>query len=154
MLFRSVTAALEWGHRRQTAYAYPFVRRQRVDSRRWHTALQRNIPLRSSLLSLQLRGGWQEGSGQPFSDGTLATPSDKQSPPPTTDTWLLREYEWLTAGQYHLGFTMKVAFPVRPALPAYVSISADHCRAPHPGHRDQLAGTDRTTATLAVGCTF
>ena len=150
----TVTAALEWGHRRQTAYAYPFVRRQRVDSRHWHAALQRNIPLRSSLLSLQLRGGWQEGSGQPFSDGTLAMPSDKQSPPPTTDTWLLREYEWLTAGQYHLGVTAKVAFPVRPALPAYISISADHCRAPHPEHRDQLAGTDRSTATLAVGCTF
>ncbi len=151
----TVRAAFSWMHRKQTAYLYPYYHRQKLDSRELSLSLGRNIFLRRSMLTLTAAAAFGKGSGEPFEEGTFAAPSDKQTPPPTMDAWLYREYEYLTASRHQLAFGAKYSFLIpTTAFPAYVAVNVVHRKAHCPGHREFLSGTDRTLLRLAVGTVF
>ena len=72
----TVKAGIEWLHRRQTAYVYPYYRRQTLDSRELFASLTRNLTCRRGVFSLGINGSFRYGDGQPSEDLTFAEPSD------------------------------------------------------------------------------
>ena len=149
----TVKAHYRWMHRKQTAYEYPYYRRQKIDNRETGLSITRNLTLRRGVLSLNAEGAFISGKGKPFEDLTFTEPSDKQIPPPTMEAWLYREYRWLTAPQYTLGGSAKYTF-VLPAIhtATYVEASARHRKAN--ATNEFCTGRDCTTLTVAVGCHF
>ena len=83
-------AAIDLRHRKQTAYQYPYYRRQDIRSTELSLHASRNIFLPKGVLSLSANFSWLKGSGEPFEDGTLAEPSDRQTPPPSMDALLYK----------------------------------------------------------------
>ena len=152
-LFR---AGLNWHHREQTAYVYPFARRQDISSREPFVSLCRNIVAArksSAYWTFALDFSFLKGSGQPFEDFTYLAPSDKQELPPSMDAYLWREYTWLTAAQYHIGGSAAYSFILPgPKLRTFVRLSLSHRKANEGSNYSQ--GCDFTSGTLAVGCTF
>lgn len=148
-----ITASCQWMHRKQTAYDYPYYRRQRLNNQEWGLSATRHLLLRKGILSMSLSGAFLHGSGDPFEDLTFVAPSDKQHPSPTMDTWLYREYQWLTAPQYTAGACARYAFRF-PAtrLATYVGASVRHHKVNAPNAYSN--GRDHTQATLFLGCTF
>lgn len=148
-------AGYTWLHRKQTAYVYPYYRRQRLDNASWSASLTRNIVFGRSMLTLTAGVRIGEGSGDAYEDGTFIEPSDKQSQPPQMETWLYREYEYLVAAQRELSFSARYSFVVpRTSFPVYVGFDCLHRKAAHPQYREYLVGTDHTRLRLSVGSTF
>lgn len=148
-------ADLNWHHRQQTAYAYPFLRRQDISSTEPFVSVSHSIPVsrRSSFLTVSLDFSFLNGSGEPFEDFTCQTPSDKQEAPATMDAYLWREYTWLTAAQYHVGSSVTYSFPMPGThLLTYVRLGLSHRKCNDTS--DYSLGRDYTSATLAMGCTF
>ncbi|MBQ9357520.1 MAG: hypothetical protein IJT98_09575 [Prevotella sp.] len=149
----TLQAGTAWQHRKQTAYLFPDYRRQDISSKTFFSSVTRNILTRSGLLTLQADVSFTCGSGEPFEDGMLQEPSDKHASPATMDAYLWREYLWLTANQYTVGGTAKYCFSIPKArLTPYVKASLHHHKANV--HNEYLAGRDRTTAAIAIGCEF
>ena len=153
----SLRVGLNWHRREQTAYVYPFYRRQELHSLEPFMSIGHNRAVaRSStapVWSLALDFAFLNGRGEPFEDLTFQQPSDKQELPPSMDACLWREYEWLTSAQYYVGGTVKYSF-VMPAtrLRTYARLSLAHRKANECGEYSN--GRDRTTATVAIGCDF
>lgn len=141
----TITAGYHWQQRDITAYLYPYYRQQQLRINEWSGSITRNLLFDNSILSITARGGYQQGSGKPYKDGTFVTPSSKQPEPATMPALLNRDYEYLTASQYALGLQAKYAF----IFPS--TLLRTHIRAAF----DYRKATDsRTTLTLALGCTF
>jgi len=149
----TLQAGFARNHRKQTAYLYPYYRRQRLNSETFFASACRNIICPKGVWSLQVNGSFRQGDGEPYEDLLMATPSDKATPPPTMTTYLMREYLWLTAPQYMIGGMVKYAF-ILPStkLKTYVKGTMTHHKSNH--ITDDAVGRDRTTATIAVGCEF
>ena len=147
---------LNWHHREQTAYVYPFARRQNISSHEPFVSLCRNIAAArksSAYWTFALDFSFLKGSGEPFEDFTYQAPSDKQELPPTMDAYLWREYTWLTAAQYHIGGSAAYSFIMPgPKLRTFVRFSLSHRKANESNIYSQ--GCDFTTGSLAVGCAF
>ena len=149
----SLTAGYQWLHRKQTAYVYPYYRRQTIDTGEGYLACTRHLLIGPGELALTLRGSFKKGHGAPFEDLTFATPSDKQTPPPTMEAWLYREHQWLTSAQYGIGGDARYCFPVsRTRLVAFVGLAASHRKANETN--DYSIGRDRTTLEVKAGCRF
>ena len=173
----TVRAGLNWHHREQTAYLYPYYRRQDISSREPFVCLCRNIvtPLRhkrttdapqpaatarntgsggdSPCWTLALHFSFLKGKGLPYEDLTYQQPSDKQSLPPSMDTYLWREYQWLTSAQYQVGGAVACSF-IMPGtrLRTCARLAVSHRKANETdGH---TLGRDHTTASFSIGCQF
>ena len=164
-------AQLDYRNREQKAYLYPYYRYQDLSTIAMSASVTRNILLSKGMLSLQLDAAFQQGQSrepevwsavspptatdteQPCYDGTFATPSDKQSPPASMDAYLWREYQWWVAPQRTIGGTAKYTF-VFPGtnMPTHIRLTVHHRKANHTYNYSQ--GCDRTTATVAIGCSF
>lgn len=149
----TLRAAVNMMHRKQTAYVYPYFRRQTLDN----TALQlegtRNVILKKGVLSVSASLSYQKGSGEPYEDGTFIPPSDKQTAPPEVAAYLWREYQYLTAAQYGIGGSVRYAF-IFPAtrLNTHVQLGIHHRKANETF--DYSNGKDHTQVSLAIGCLF
>lgn len=169
----TIRAGLNWHHREQTAYIYPFYRRQDISSREPFVSVCRNVKskasspagegqglqipasrcLRRAYWTFALDFSFLKGSGQPYEDGTFQTPSDKQELPPTMEAYLWREYLWLTAAQYQVGGSVAYSFTFPGTrLLTHVRLSLSHRKANETCEYSN--GHDRTTATVAIGCSF
>jgi len=149
----TLRAGIDWLHRKQTSYTYPYYRRQEIDNQEYSLEAARNIRMRKGVLTLQATLSWKEGTGEPHEDLTFVTPSDKQTPPPSMDAWLYREHQWLTSAQYAVGGSVKYSFTVpRTRLHAFVKAAASHRKANETNAYS--IGCDRTCGSLSVGCQF
>ena len=156
------TASLQNQRRKQTAYLYPFRRRQ--DLRRIEGVIQagHNIVLSKGVLSVAAHFAFAKGGGEPYEDDTMSQPSDKQTPPATMEAFLYREYRYFTAPQYHLGASVQYAFLMPGThLNTHIRGQIDHHKANATPHsqgenesNDYCPGNDRIRLTLTVGCTF
>ena len=149
----TLQAGLDWGHRKQTAYRYPYYRRQRLNTRKYFLTASHRLKAARGVWTIQLEGAFIHGDGQPFEDHAFVQPSDKQTQPPAMEAYLWQEYRWLTAPQYRVGTAASYAFVV-PALglKTFVKAALHH----HKSNQTNAyaSGRDRTTATLAIGCEF
>ena len=149
----TLRARYGWMHRKQTAYVYPYYRRQSLDNHEISLSIARHFQLRHGVLALEADGGFLKGKGKPYEDLTFAQPSDRQSPPPTMDAWLYREYQWLTAAQYTVGGRVRYSFVIpHVAIASFAEVRARHRKANETN--EWSAGRDHTTVSVALGCRF
>ena len=147
------TASLLNQRRKQTAYLYPFRRRQNLRHTEGVIQAGHNIVLSKGVLSVAAHFAFAKGSGEPYEDDTMSQPSDKQTSPATMEAFLYREYRYFTAPQYHLGTSVQYAFLMPGThLNTHIRGQIDHHKANE--SNDYCPGNDRTRLTLAVGCTF
>jgi len=139
--------------RKQTAYLYPYFRRQNIKNVQTQLAVCRNQMIGKGVLSLSLQFAYLNGSGEPYEDGTFATPSDKQSDPDNVNAYLYREYQYLTASQYSVGGNVKYSF-IMPAtrMKTFVMLGVNHRKANET--YDFSQGRDHTTLCCSIGCLF
>ena len=149
----TIEAAMNWMKRKQTAYIFPYYRRQNLHNTEGTLAVSRNIIANKGVWTVSLFGSYLKGGGAPYEDLTFQTPSDKQTVPPSMDAYLYREYLYLTAAQFSIGGNVKYAF-VFPAtrLKTYAKVSLAHRKANETNMYSN--GQNRTQATLAIGCEF
>ncbi len=148
----TLTASAQWTTTRQTGYVYPYYRRQELSTQCYGAALRRNVALRHSLLTATVALDWQDGAGAPMTDGTLATPSDKQTAPPSMDDYLYRHHDYVTARR--IGCETRLRYAI--ALPAigmkpYAELQYRLCRARNVSWLD---GSLRQHIGLTIGTTF
>ncbi len=149
----TIKASYDWAHRKQTAYRYPYYRRQTIDNHELSLECTRNIFMRKGILTLKGLFSFLEGEGAPYDDLTFVETSDKQTPPPTMDTWMMREYRWLTAPQYKIGGSIGYALMMPGTrMATYAQLRASHQKAN--ATNEQCIGNDRTTVSIAIGTTF
>lgn len=149
----TVQAALQWYHRHQTAFLYPYYRRQRIGNRDYSLSVERNFLLPKGVLTVNLHGSLRKGIGSLADDGTLAEPSEKQEFPPTMEAFLCREYQYLAASGYSVGGRCRYAFLLPGIkLRPHVELSVDQRKANVTF--DYSQGCDNTTLSLTVGCIF
>ncbi len=146
-------AGLDWQHRKQTAYVYPYYRRQRLTTQEPFVAATRRIMTRQGVWSFTLDARFRKGSGEPCEDLSFMEPSDKQQAPASMDAYLWREYRWLTAAQYQVGAAVRYAF-IMPGtrMKLHAEAAMTHRKANET--YEQCLGRDRTTGTLTIGATF
>lgn len=154
----TVQAGLNWLHRKQTVYLYPYARRQRLTVYESFVSLCRNIidAKTSAIWSFALDASFRTGTGEPYEDFPLNAieTTVPDTPVPTMEAYLWREYQWLTAAQYQIGGTVKYAFKLKslPSVLPYVKATLSHRKANQTFEYSN--GRDRTTAAIALGCTF
>lgn len=149
----TVQAGIDGMSRKQTAYVFPYYRRQHISNLAPFASVCRNITTDKGVWSLSLKGSYQKGSGTPYEDLTFQTPSDKQSPPPSMDTYLYREYQYLTASQFCVSGQAKYAFIFPNShIKTYARAALSHRKANETNAYSN--GQNRTQATLAIGCEF
>ena len=147
------SASLHAERRAQTAYVYPYYRFQNLKTHEVSASLTRHLAFKHGIWSLTFGGSYREGSGEPAVDGSFVTPDSKMSFPPTMQTYLMREYQYLTSPQYTVGGSVKYTFPMpRMGLQPYMRVGLTHtkCNAA----TIHAEGRDRTVGTVALGCTF
>lgn len=149
----SFEGGLRWAHHKQTAYLFPYYRRQHYTGYEPFISLTRNIATQKGVWTAQAGASFRHGNGTPADDGTFIEPSDKQMPPPTMDTYFWRDYQWMNAAQYEVGASGQYAF-IMPStsMKTYVRIALSHRKCNE--RNEYMAGPDRTTATLTLGCEF
>ena len=161
--YLEIHASYQWLHRKQTAYAYPYLRRQKLNNSQVAVDITRHVPLRSALLDININGSFLQGWGAPYQDNTFIQPSDKQTPPPSMDYYLLREHRYLTAPQYTIGGGIKYTTSHFLGLKGYPSIAISllhrKCNTnPSPITQqptpDMDSQRDHTTLTMTIGYTF
>ena len=139
--------------RKQTAYIYPYLRRQELKSCTITMRVTRNLQLRRGILTVSANIGYKRGSGEPYQDETIIPPSDKQTSPDEMSAYLWREYQYLTAAQYQIGGNIKYAviFPGT-KLKTHVGLTINHRKANET--YEYSNGKDNTQMAVSVGCTF
>lgn len=149
----SLEGGLRWTHHKQTAYLFPYYRRQHYTSYEPFVSLTRNIAKQRGVWTVQAGASFRYGDGTPADDGTFIEPSDKQTPPPTMETYFWRDYQWMNAAQYEIGASCQYSF-IMPSttMKTYVRAALSHRKCNE--RSAYTAGPDRTTATLTVGCGF
>lgn len=149
----TLQTGINWMTRKQTAYVYPYYRRQDISNYSPFVSVCRNIVTAKGVWSVTLNGSYLKGSGSPFEDNTFQTPSDKQVTPPSMEAYLYREYQYLTASQFSLGGNVKYAFIFpNTHLKTYTQISLAHQKANETYSYSN--GRNHTQAILAIGCEF
>ena len=139
--------------RKQTAYYYPYFRRQELRSTEIFMQASHNFPIGKQLLTVSLGGSWLNGSGNPFEDGTFITPSDKQTGMNTMIPYLYRNYDYLTASRYSLNGSVKYSFIIpKTTLHTYVLAQVNHRKTSEIS--EYTLGKDHTTLHFRVGCVF
>ena len=149
----TLSAAYHWQQRQQTAYLYPYYRHQQLTTHTLTASILRNVLTRRGVWTAALQGSYQKGSGAPYTDGTYATPSEKQAPPATMNTFLYQDYHLLTSPQFALAAEGKYAFRFPGTqLLTHVRLNVEYRRATQLAADD--CGRQWTALTLAAGCTF
>jgi len=151
----TLLAGTSWMERKQTAFLYPYFRYQKLSSQTYFLSLTHNHILKSGIWSFSLNSSYQKGSGDPYEDGTFQTASAKQTPPPAMQAYLMQEYHYLTASQYSIGGQVKYAFPFPgTSLLTHIRFTLSHQKANGVDISSCPIGRDRTSGTIAIGCTF
>ena len=149
----TLQAGANWMQRRQTAYLYPYYRRQDIASQELFANATYHLLKRKGLWSFTVSGQLLSGEGKPYEDLTFETPSDRQQPPATMEAWLMREHQYLTASQYAVCGQVKYSFILsNTRLKPHVRLSLSHRKANNTNNYSN--GCDQLQGSIAVGCTF
>lgn len=149
----TVQAGVQHRDRRQTAYVFPFYRRQHLHNTEGTLLISHNIIKQKGYWTLTLQGSYLKGHGTPYEDHYFQMPSDKQPLPPSMDAYLYREYQWLTASQFGVGSTVEYHFMMPGTqLNTHAGISIHHRQANE--HDCYTLGRHHTKVALTLGCAF
>ncbi len=149
----TVGLSLNLMHRKQTAYQFPYYRRQKISSAEITAQCARNFHIGRGTLKAALTAAYKKGSGEPSEDLLFVAPSDKQTAPATMEAFLEQEYLYHTSPQYRIGGSIRYSFrfPGTP-LATFAALSVDHHR--RNGRRSDYIGITNTAYAISIGCTF
>jgi hypothetical protein len=149
----TLAAGVHRMHRKQTAYLYPYYRRQDLNQTKGLINVTRNLIGNKSMWSLSLSTSYQKGSGEPYEDLTFAAPSEKQPLPSTMPAWLYQEYRYLTAGQYAVGADVKYSFVFpNTKISSFVKGAFDYSTSNT--SNEYVESDNRLRLSLSIGCQF
>lgn len=144
--------SLDHYRREQIASRHPYYRLQRLHTSALRLAFERNFTGKRDSYNIRLGGGYGFGGGDRNIDGTYATPSADQPPPRTMDTFLLHEFEYLTARQVNGEVAFQYARQVGgKGLRLFGSLSYGITRALE---AEYVPGHSRHGIRLVLGCAF
>ncbi len=134
------------------ASVYPYYRKQNLKMTDIHVSAERNLVRQKNLYNLLLGAAYHSGSGDAKEDGFYATPSEGQQEPAGMDTYLYREYDYLTARQVKGEIGLKYARALENQdIKCHVSLRYEVRKA---FDAEYLGNGLRHEVRLAVGCTF
>ena len=149
----TIQAGINSAERKQTAYAYPYYRSQHLQNFELFGRISYTLVTRCGWWSFALKGSFGRGEGEPYEDHTFTTPGSRQLPLPSMEAYLYREYQYFTSAQYMVGGQVKYNFLIpRTAIMAHARLSLSHRKANETNVYSD--GCDRTSGTIAIGCTF
>lgn len=145
-----LNAVVEYYKKDQTAYLYPFYRKQTIKRTTINLSAKRNIIKGSNMYTFMLGATYATGSGMPKGDGLYTPPSESQITPRTIDKDLYREYEYLTNNQWKgaAGFQYSRLFN---GIKGYALVNYSLTKA---SDIEYLEGSTRNQVCVTVGCTF
>ncbi len=149
----TLTAGYLWGQRKQTAYIYPYFRRQHLKTTEWTVQANRNIQIGKGILGILLGFSFHSGTGDICYDGIMAPPSDKQTAPAEMTAYLHRNYTYLTAPQYKIRTAVKYSF-IFPKTRMKTYAVADFTYHKSNDSDIYMEGHNRTLLRASIGCTF
>lgn len=144
--------SLDHRQRNRTASRHPYYRIQRLHASTIRLSAERNITDGRNDYNLSLGGRYGFGGGDRSIDGTYATPSADQTAPGTTDTFLLHEFEYLTAGQVRGEFAFQ--YGRRVGSRGWRLFGTLHYGFTRALETEYLTGDSRHDIRLALGCAF
>lgn len=147
----SVDAAINQNYRKQLASVYPFYRKQEVTQYDFSAGAKRNFIRSNDMFTVLLNAGFHCGTGDKANDGVYATPSASQSEPQSMDSYLNKEYEYLTHRRYAIGAGAKYARMINRQVQGYVSVDYQLQLAPKVVY---LSSDKHQTIRVGVGCIF
>lgn len=135
---------------RQTVSLYPYYRRQEISS--WLVSLAggRHIARQKNIYSLSLGSLYGTGGGTARDDGVYATPSSNQSVPISKDSYLLREFEYLTAARITNSVAAGYTRLLKKQESCHIKSNFSHTNA----FNAQYTGRNFTSVSLTLGYTF
>lgn len=149
-----VCASTEMTGRDQTAYLYPYYRRQDIRLIRHSLSAERCFPLAADrFLALSTQLSTQHGRGDVCQDGLLAGIAHRPTPMAQQQAYLLQEHEYLTRRQWSalLGLRYSWSWRQQPRIRPVFALAYGVSHAPDPTY---VQGSGRQTWTIGAGCEF
>lgn len=144
-------AGAAFWERSQTASVYPYFRKQTVQTMQFDVSGQRNIFSNSHIFSIRANAGFGAGNGTAKEDGSYTPGSDDGSNPASLDTYLYREFEFLTASRLQAGAGFGYSRPINKNLAIYAEINYRFTKAFDLEH---LKGDTFGQFSAKIGCLF
>jgi hypothetical protein len=148
----TLKGGVQYHKKEQTISVYPYYRRQNIHYTQFNLYANRNIVKNQNMYSVSLGASYSSGGGTINNDGLYATPPTNMSPPANNDSYLHREYEYLTNKQIKgdIGFRYSRLFD-KIKIKGYVAINYSLTKA---SDIEYLKGDKYNELSLTIGCTF
>jgi hypothetical protein len=147
----TLKAGIDFHERSQTTSLYPDYRKQIIRILNFRIYAEKEIIRRKNAFGLSADLQYGSGSGKAKEDGLYATPSESRKEPQSSDYYLYREYEYLTAPKiaFNPEFTCSRLFD-KLNIRGYISVNYNHTRAIDVS----LLGNHFQSFSLKAGCLF
>ncbi|MCI1646949.1 MAG: hypothetical protein LKI29_01255, partial [Bacteroides sp.] len=134
------------------ASVYPYYRKQNLHTATFHVSGEYNICKPKDRYTLYIGGSYASGNGDVKEDATYATPTESQSAPKSMDTFLYREFEYLTAKQMkgEIGFKYSRVIGKK-GMKGYTSV---RCGITKAFDVEYVEGDSFYEVKWTLGCTF
>lgn len=148
-----IKSEAKYRSRKQTGSFYPFYRKQTINNYTANLDVCRNIKGYNSkdMYSISLGCSYGKGNGTALQEGIYATPSESQEKPNTTNEYLYREYEYLTASRIGGELGVKYSRIIDKNIKAYLQMRYAYTKA---FDIKYLAGSSANTIDITLGCSF
>lgn len=149
----TLTAGADFTARKQTAMVYPRYRKQDLHYARIRMGGERNFRRKQEMYTVALNLSYAEGGGTVNTDGTYDSSAAGQHSVVSQDTYLQREYDYLTARQAGAELSLQYSRLLGGdnRLRGYTRLTGSLQRAFNASH---LQGDSRHAVQWVVGCAF
>ena len=147
----AIKGGVDFSSMEQTVSIYPYYRKQTIRSYAANISAGKNIFSGKNIYGITLGAIYGSGSGTPKTDGLYATPSSSQKEPESSDLYLYREYEYLTASRFGINAGFKYTTPVSQNVNIYAGLDCAFTKATG---IEYLHGSSFASGTIKIGCSF
>lgn len=139
--------------RKQTVSLYPYFRKQDIHTYSIRVHVDRNIKKDIHIYTISLHGQYAGGGGTMANNGTYVQPSQSQTEPAHIDSYLYREYEYLTSKNIRADIAFKYSRLIdkKAGITGYIGVSYSLTKA---FDLSYLSGSTYGIFGLKAGCMF
>jgi hypothetical protein len=144
-------AGADYRDYRQTVSLYPFYRKQAIHVLDARLQMKKNLIRKKNHYDVSAGLNYGFGGGTAKDDGVYAAPSESQRKPQSSDDYLYREYEYLTAPRIRANMGLGYSRLLNSGVRGYVHLDYELTSA---RKIEYLAGKTFHSAVLSIGCVF